>query len=112
MILETSNITKHFGGLKAVSGVNLKIAPGAIHSIIGPNGAGKTTLFNLITGAIPPAAGHVVFDGNDVTGWSPERLAKVGLARTFQRTSIFKNLSVVENVALAIRSREGVSRSI
>jgi branched-chain amino acid transport system ATP-binding protein len=112
MILETANITKHFGGLKAVSKVNLKIAPASIHSIIGPNGAGKTTLFNLITGAIQPAAGSVVFDGNDVTGWSPERLAKVGLARTFQRTSIFKDLSVVENVALAIRSREGISRSI
>jgi branched-chain amino acid transport system ATP-binding protein len=112
MILETANITKHFGGLKAVSKVNLKIAPASIHSIIGPNGAGKTTLFNLITGAIQPAAGSVLFDGADVTGWSPERLAKVGLARTFQRTSIFKDLSVVENVALAIRSREGISRSI
>lgn len=112
MILETSNLTKHFGGLKAVNGVDLRIEPSAIHSIIGPNGAGKTTLFNLITGAIPPAAGKVMFDGVDITGWSPERLAKVGLARTFQRTSIFKDLSVLENIALAVRSREGVSRSV
>ncbi|MGB3867224.1 MAG: ABC transporter ATP-binding protein [Xanthobacteraceae bacterium] len=112
MILEATNITKHFGGLKAVNGVDLRIVPASIHSIIGPNGAGKTTLFNLITGAITPAAGKVMFDGNDITGWSPERLAKIGLARTFQRTSVFRNLSVLENVALAIRSREGVSRSI
>lgn len=112
MILETSNLTKHFGGLKAVNGVDLRIEPSSIHSIIGPNGAGKTTLFNLITGAIPPAAGNVTFDGVDITGWSPERLARIGLARTFQRTSIFKDLSVLENIALAVRSREGVSRSV
>jgi branched-chain amino acid transport system ATP-binding protein len=112
MILETTDLTKHFGGLKAVNGVNLRIAPAAIHSIIGPNGAGKTTLFNLITGAIKPAAGRVMFDGVDVTGWPAERLAKIRLARTFQRTSVFHDLSVLENIALAIRSREGISRSI
>lgn len=112
MILEATNITKHFGGLKAVNGVDLRIVPASIHSIIGPNGAGKTTLFNLITGAITPAAGTVIFDGVDITGWSPEGLARIGLARTFQRTSVFRNLSALENIALAIRSREGLSRSI
>lgn len=112
MILQTTSLTKHFGGLKAVNGVDLRVEPASIHSIIGPNGAGKTTLFNLITGAITPAAGKVTFDGIDITGWSPERLAKIGLARTFQRTSVFRDLSVLENVALAIRSREGVSRSV
>ena len=112
MILQTTSLTKHFGGLKAVNGVDLRVEPASIHSIIGPNGAGKTTLFNLITGAITPAAGKVTFNGIDITGWSPERLAKIGLARTFQRTSVFRDLSVLENVALAIRSREGVSRSV
>ena len=111
MILEVADLTKNFRGLRAVSGVNLNIKEASIHSIIGPNGAGKTTLFNLITGSIPPVAGKVLFDGTDVTGWSPERLAKAGLARTFQRTSIFRDLSVLENVALAIRSREGTSQS-
>lgn len=112
MILETKSLTKHFGGLKAVQQVDLRVKRGSIHSIIGPNGAGKTTLFNLITGSIPPVSGSVSLDGSDVTGWTPERLAKSGVARTFQRTSIFKELSVLENVALAIRSREGVSASI
>ena len=112
MILEASGVSKNFGGLKAVNRVNLSIKQAAIHSIIGPNGAGKTTLFNLITGSIQPVAGKVVFDGADITGWSPERLAKAGLARTFQRTSIFKQLSVLENVALAVRSRDGTSQSI
>lgn len=112
MMLAVADVTKNFGGLKAVSGVNLSIKEASIHSIIGPNGAGKTTLFNLITGSIQPVAGKVLFDGIDVTGWSPERLAKAGLARTFQRTSIFRDLSVLENVALAIRSREGTSQSV
>lgn len=112
MILSVVNVSKNFGGLKAVNGVNLTVERAAIHSIIGPNGAGKTTLFNLITGSIAPVAGRVTFDGLDVTGWSPERLAKVGLARTFQRTSIFRKLSVMENVALAIRSRDGVNQSV
>lgn len=112
MILSVVGVSKNFGGLKAVNGVDLTVERAAIHSIIGPNGAGKTTLFNLITGSIAPVAGRVTFDGQDVTGWSPERLAKVGLARTFQRTSIFRKLSVMENVALAIRSRDGVNQSV
>lgn len=112
MMLTVADITKSFGGLKAVNKVSLNIGEASIHSIIGPNGAGKTTLFNLITGAIRPAAGKVTFNGIDVTGWSPERLAKTGVARTFQRTSIFRELTVLENVALAIRSREGTSQSI
>ncbi|MDK8873809.1 ABC transporter ATP-binding protein [Paracoccus sp. SSJ] len=112
MILEVNELTKHFGGLKAVNGVDLRVEQGSIHSIIGPNGAGKTTLFNLITGSIPPMSGTVLFDGRDITGWPPERLARGGVARTFQRTSIFMDLPVLENVALAIRSREGRSASL
>ncbi|MDQ7777282.1 ABC transporter ATP-binding protein [Paracoccus sp. P2] len=112
IILEVSELTKHFGGLKAVNGVNLRVQRGSIHSIIGPNGAGKTTLFNLITGSIRPMSGTVLFEGQDITGWPPERLARGGVARTFQRTSIFMDLPVLENVMLAIRSREGRSAAL
>jgi branched-chain amino acid transport system ATP-binding protein len=112
MILQTHGLSRHFGGLKAVSDVSIGIKEHAIHSILGPNGAGKTTLFNLITGAIPPAGGTVRFMGKDITGWSPDRLAKIGVVRTFQRTSIFRKLGVLENVSLAVRSRRGMNYSI
>jgi branched-chain amino acid transport system ATP-binding protein len=112
MILDVSGISKSFGGLHAVAGVSVAVTEKTIHSVIGPNGAGKTTLFNLITGAIRPDAGTVRFEGRDVSGWSPNRLARAGLVRTFQRTSIFKRSTVLENVELAIRSREGLNYSI
>lgn len=107
-MLRVSNISKSFGGLRAVSDVNFEVEKSNVHSIIGPNGAGKTTLFNLITGAIPPETGQVKFDQIDITSWTPERLTKLGLVRTFQRTSVFKKLTVLENVSLAIRSRENI----
>ena len=109
MILQVEALSKNFGGLKAVSEVSFAVERAAIHSIIGPNGAGKTTLFNLITGAIAPVSGRVLFEGRAVTGWSPENLARIGIARTFQRTSIFKEMTAAENVALPIRSRLGQS---
>lgn len=112
MMLETVGLARSFGGLKAVADVSISVAEKSIHSVIGPNGAGKTTLFNLITGAIKPDAGGVRFQGRDVSGWTPERLAHAGLVRTFQRTSIFKHASVTENVELAIRSREGKNYSL
>ena len=112
MSLEINGVSRRFGGLKAVSDVTMRIADGAIHSIIGPNGAGKTTLFNLVTGALAPDAGRVSFQGQDITGWTPDRLARIGIARTFQRTSIFKDLPVMENVALAVRSRRGLNQSL
>lgn len=112
MILHVQHLSKSFGALKAVNNVDLSVAPATIHSIIGPNGAGKTTLFNLITGSIKPAEGTVQFNGSDVTGWSPQRLAGSGVARTFQRTSVFRHLDVIENVALAIRSREKIAASV
>lgn len=111
-VLEVNNLSKSFGGLKAVSGVTFNVRRSSVHSLIGPNGAGKTTLFNLVTGAIAPEAGKVEFQNQEITGWSSERLAKMGLVRTFQRTSIFKNLSAQENVALSIRSRDGMSKSL
>jgi branched-chain amino acid transport system ATP-binding protein len=111
-LLRTSALSRHFGGLHAVREVSLGVQPRSIHSILGPNGAGKTTLFNLITGAIPPASGSVQFDGSDVTGWAPERLARRGMVRTFQRTSVFLDLTLRENVALAIRSYRGLNFSV
>lgn len=111
-LLQTHGLSRHFGGLKAVSEVSLAVAPRSIHAILGPNGAGKTTLFNLVTGAIAPAAGSVQFDGSDVTGFTPEKLARRGIVRTFQRTSVFRSLTLRENVALAIRSRRGLNFSI
>lgn len=111
-MLQVRELTKTFGGLRAVGGVSVDVEKSTVHSIIGPNGAGKTSLFNLITGAISPDCGHVRFEGTDITGWTPERLAKLGVVRTFQRTSIFKKLTAIENVALAIRSRDNRSYSV
>lgn len=112
MTLDISNLSKSFGGLRAVGGVSIRVAPQTIHSVIGPNGAGKTTLFNLITGALKPDTGSVLFNSQDITGWTPNRLARVGLVRTFQRTSIFRQSTALENVELAIQSREGHNYSV
>jgi branched-chain amino acid transport system ATP-binding protein len=112
MILQTERLSKSFGGLKAVSNVSISIEEQEIHSILGPNGAGKTTLFNLITGAIAPASGTVSFKGRGITGWPPNRLAEIGMVRTFQRTSVFNGLSALENVALAVRSQRRMNYSV
>ena len=95
------NISREFGGLKAVNGVNLTVRPGERQAVIGPNGAGKTTLFNLISGEIAATAGRVVFFGEDITRLPPHRRAARGIARTFQITRLFPNLTVEENVLLA-----------
>ena len=100
-ILEIKNLTKAFGALAAVNGVSLKIEAGALHSIIGPNGAGKTTLFNLLTGVFPPSSGRILFDGRDITGTRADRIAHLGLARSFQRTNVFPAFSLLENVWIA-----------
>jgi branched-chain amino acid transport system ATP-binding protein len=86
-----------------VDGVSLEVAPGERRAVIGPNGAGKTTLFNAITGVIRPSQGRVLFEGRDITRAAPHRRARLGLARTFQITNLFPNLTVAENVMLAIR---------
>jgi branched-chain amino acid transport system ATP-binding protein len=100
-------LSKSFGAFRAVEEVSLEVAAGQLHSLIGPNGAGKTTAFNCVSGFLPPDAGQVLLNGRDVTGWAPHRLVSAGLARTFQITRIFGELTVLENVALAVRSREG-----
>lgn len=100
-ILEATGLMKNFKGLRATNDVNISVRDKTLHSVIGPNGAGKSTLFNLITGLFPPDAGKVVFDGRDITGMPIDKTARIGIARTFQITSIFPALSVLENVRLA-----------
>jgi len=112
MILEIDKLSKSFGGLHAVREVSLAVRQGTIHSILGPNGAGKTTLFNLVTGSLAPTSGRVRLCGRDVTGASPDRLVYQGVARTFQRTSIFPSLSAAGNIALSLRSRRKMNFSL
>jgi branched-chain amino acid transport system ATP-binding protein len=101
-VLELKGLSKSFGGLDAVQGVTLKVFPGDRRAIIGPNGAGKTTLFNLITGVFPATAGQVLLFGENITGWPSHRRTALGMARTFQVTSLFPKLTVLDNVLLAI----------
>ena len=96
--LETQNITKSFGALTAVNGVSLAVEAGSLHSIIGPNGAGKTTLFNLLTGTFPPTSGKIIFDQKEITGTPANRVAHLGLARSYQRTTVFPAFSLFDNV--------------
>jgi branched-chain amino acid transport system ATP-binding protein len=105
MLLEITGLTRRFGGLTAVAGVSLSVAAGEFVSVIGPNGAGKTTLFNLISGLDRPDAGAVTFDGAAVTGRTPEHLARLGIARTFQHGRVFANLSVLDNVLVGAHTR-------
>ncbi|MFM0166293.1 ABC transporter ATP-binding protein [Paraburkholderia sediminicola] len=104
-LLDVRGVTRRFGGLTAVNGVDLSISEGELVSVIGPNGAGKSTLFNLITGLDTPDAGSVQFDGRDITGVRPEKLAALGLARTFQHGRVFGNLSVLDNVLIGAHAR-------
>jgi branched-chain amino acid transport system ATP-binding protein len=105
-LLEVCELSISFGALTAVSGLSFSAARGRITSVIGPNGAGKSTLFNLVSGALRPQHGRVAFAGADVTGWSTPRLLKAGLARSFQITNLFFELSVYENLRLAAQVLE------
>ncbi|MFH1090821.1 MAG: ABC transporter ATP-binding protein, partial [Pseudomonadota bacterium] len=107
-ILETRDLTIRFGGNVAVNQVSLQVQPFVLKSIIGPNGAGKTTLFNLISGQYRPTSGQVFFQGRDITPFSPADRTRMGLGRSFQLTNIFPNLTVLENVRLALQSRAEV----
>ncbi|MCR4425134.1 MAG: ABC transporter ATP-binding protein [Firmicutes bacterium] len=104
-ILETKGICKYFGGLKAVNNVDLEVLQGKIHGIIGPNGAGKTTLFNVLTGTFPPTGGDVFFKGQKITGMAPERIARLGMARTFQNIKLFRQMTVLDNVKIGFHIR-------
>jgi len=104
-LLETKGLTRSFGKLMAVNRLDLKVEEGELKAIIGPNGAGKTTLFNLITGKLPPTSGEVYFEGRPISGLPPHRIARLGLARSFQLLNLFPSLTVFENVRLAVQAR-------
>jgi branched-chain amino acid transport system ATP-binding protein len=111
-LLEVRGLRRHFGGVAAVDGVDLAVHPGEILSVIGPNGAGKTTLFNLITGLFPPDSGEVAFAGQPIAGLAPDRIAELGIARTYQNQRVFANLTVRENVLLGAHRRLRAARSL
>jgi len=98
IVLETAGLTKIFGGLTAVDGLDLRVHQGEISSLIGPNGAGKTTVFNVVTGIYRPERGRVLFEGEDITGRKPHRIVERGIARTFQNLRLFSNMTCLENV--------------
>ncbi len=105
IVLETRALTKEFKGFVAVDNVSLKVRRGSIHALIGPNGAGKTTCFNLLTKFLAPSSGRIVFDGTDITGESSAHIARRGVIRSFQISSVFPHLSVLENVRVALQRK-------
>jgi ABC-type branched-subunit amino acid transport system ATPase component len=107
--LETRGLCKSFGALVVADRVDFVLAPGARHALIGPNGAGKTTLLNLLTGALEPTAGEILLAGDPITGLRQSERVKRGLGRTFQINTLFRQLPVIDNVALAIAERDGVA---
>lgn len=104
-LLRAESITMHFGGVKAVNGVDLAVEQGKIIGIIGPNGSGKTTFFNVLTGIYRPTSGHCYLHDCDITGWPPYRISARGIARTFQNIRLFRNMSVLENVLVGEHTR-------
>lgn len=105
-ILQLKALHKSFGDTPIIRGVDLEVAPGERRALIGPNGAGKSTLFHLISGNLGASSGAVAFQGRDITGWSPQRVNRLGLARSFQITNIFPKLTVFENVRLAVMRQQ------
>lgn len=106
-VLRLDSLYKAFGSLVVTDNVSLDIEAGARHVIIGPNGAGKTSLVNQIGGQLRPSAGRILLNGTDITGLPPDRISRMGVARTFQRNNVFQNLSVDENIRLALEVRRG-----
>lgn len=108
-MLEARGTSKAFGSLIAVNNISLSVAPGELRAIIGPNGAGKTTFFNLLTGFFPPTSGAIILDGQDITRKTATQRVKLGMGRTFQITEIFPELTVHENVRIAVEAASGYS---
>ncbi len=110
-LAEISDLTKHFGGLRAVDGLNFQIHEGEILGLIGPNGAGKTTVFNLISGVYTPSGGNIMYKGRVISGLKPHKIAQMGIVRTFQQTALFHGMTVLENLAIGGHTRARVSLS-
>ncbi|MDR3521884.1 MAG: ABC transporter ATP-binding protein [Acidocella sp.] len=108
-LLTLQNVSRRFGAVTALNNISLSVEPGELRAVIGPNGAGKTTLFNLISGFFPPSDGSIVFDGEPITAVNPSVLVKKGIIRTFQITEIFLDLTVYENIRVAVEVAMGVS---
>lgn len=108
-IIETTGLTKSFKGFRAVNDISLRVLPGTIHAMIGANGAGKTTCFNLLTKFLRPTSGRIFFKGRDITALKPDQIARMGLVRSFQISAVFGQLSVLENVKLALQRQRGES---
>lgn len=108
-ILETRHLTREFSGFVAVKDVDLKVRDGSIHGLIGPNGAGKTTMFNMLTKFLLPSSGSILYKGGDITGERPARVARRGLVRSFQISSTFPHMTVLENVRIALQRKMGGS---
>ena len=104
-LLSTEGLTVRFGGLTALNNVNFSVTPGEIRAIIGPNGAGKSTFFNCLTGVLRPSAGRIVFAGQNIAGFPPDRISQRGIARSYQITNILPNATTLENVRIAAQSR-------
>jgi len=107
-LIELRDVSKHFGGLAAVSQFSFEVEKGEILGLIGPNGAGKTTTFRVITGDYPPTRGQIVFEGRDISGLPPHRVAKLGVVRTFQINTLFPHLSVQENIEIGHHLHSGL----
>jgi len=108
--LETDRLCKSFGALTVADSISFRLEPGARHALIGPNGAGKTTFVNMLTGRIPPSSGRILLGGDDITNVNQAARVRRGLGRTFQVTTLFRSLPVLDNVALGIAEREGIAR--
>jgi branched-chain amino acid transport system ATP-binding protein len=108
-LLETLHLTKEFAGFIAVNDVSLRVRRGSIHALIGPNGAGKTTVFNLLTRFFPATRGVILYKGDDITHARPAEIARRGIVRSFQMSAVFSNLSVLENVRIALQRKLGTS---
>ena len=110
-LLSVEDVVVRFGGLRALSDTNIEVEPGRVTGLIGPNGAGKTTCFNVVTGLQEPTSGRVIFDGQDITGKSPFRRARLGIARTFQKLEAFGSLSARNNILVAAEQRRAWDRT-
>ena len=108
-LLKLENVSRRFGALTALNDISLSVEPGELRAVIGPNGAGKTTLFNLISGFFPPSDGKIIFEGKPITAVNPAALVKMGIIRTFQITEVFLDLTVYENLRVAVETAMGLN---